>query len=159
MEININKRLIKRSGNTKLDIVGSSTQPLNVTAPVNITGDVAVTGALAASSLATVADPGTGQTITPPTSGADFVCAVTTAGAGETRALGTPTRYGQMAVIRHAVDGGDFTMTNASGWKGGGATDDVATFADDEDTMVVIATGVAAATDWRWIADKGVAIA
>lgn len=109
--------------------------------------------------IATVADPGDGQTITPPTDGSDFMSNITTAGASETRVLGTPSRIGQLAIVRHAVDGGDFAMTNASGWKGGGSSDDVATFAEVEDTLVVIAVGVGAVTDWRWIADKAVVFA
>lgn len=105
--------------------------------------------------IATVADPGNAGTITPPTDGSDFMSDITTAGAGETRVLGTPSRIGQVGIVRHAVDGGDFAMTNADGWKGA-AADDVATFSEVEDTLVVIAVGVGAATDWRWIADKAV---
>jgi len=157
MEIDIVGRKIKYPGNTKLDIKRG---PVNITAgDLTVTGAVIASGAIAQGALATVADPGDAGTIAPPASGADFRSDITTAGAGETRVLGTPTRYGQLAVIRHAVDGGDFAMTNASGWKGGGATDDVATFSEVEDTLVAVATGVAAATDWRWIADKAVVFA
>lgn len=150
MRIDIDRRRIHHAGNTKLDIENG---------PVNITGgDLTVTGAIASSALATVADPGDGETITPPASGADFSCSVTTGGA-ETRVLGTPTRLGQRAVIVLGVDGGDLTMTNASGWLDGGTSDDVATFGDAGDAMEVVALGTGAATDWRAVADKGVAFA
>ena len=123
-----------------------------------VTGNLTVSGSVGAA-LATVADPGDGLTIVPPTSGADFSSAITTGGASETRVLGTPARLGQKAFIVHSVDGGDFSMTNASGWKGGGTSDDVATFSEVEDTLVVIAVGTAAVTDWRFIADKAVVFA
>ena len=40
MEINVDKRLIKRSDNSKLDLIG----PTNVTGDLTVTGDLAVTG-------------------------------------------------------------------------------------------------------------------
>ena len=107
---------------------------------------------------ATVTDPGDAGTITPPADTPVFICNVTSAGASETRVLGAPDHYGQRAIIRHAVDGGDFAMTNASGWQGGGASNDVATFAEAEDLMIVEAAGLDA-VDWREVVNVGVAFA
>lgn len=123
---------------------------------IAITGAVAVTGTIATSALATVADPGDGQTITPPANGADFSCTITTGGA-ETRVLGTPARLGQRAVIVFGTDGGNFTMDNASGWLDGGTADNLATFDDAGDAMIAEAVGTGAVTDWRVTAEKGVA--
>lgn len=104
---------------------------------------------------ATVADPGDTGTITPPANVPRFICNITTSAADDVITLGAPDHYGQVAIIRHAVDGGAFTMTNVSGWKGGTTSDDVATFSEAEDLMVCIACGLDA-VDWRWIADVGV---
>jgi len=104
-----------------------------------------------------VADPGDAATITPPAGALIFSCAVTTAGA-ETRVLGAPNFAGQRAIITLAVDGGDLTMTNASGWLDGGVSDDVVTFGDAGDSMICEAHGTAA-TDWRVTSEKGVAFA
>jgi hypothetical protein len=154
MEINLAKKssgAIDYAGDkTKLDVKGGA---LNVTA-----GNLTVTGTVVQTiPYAAVTDPGDGNTITPPAN-RNFKCAVTTAGA-ETRVLGTPDHIGQIGIIEFATDGGDFTMTNAAGWKGGAASDDVATFADAGDNMTVIAVDTAGVTDWRHIADKGVAFA
>lgn len=107
---------------------------------------------------ATITDPGDSGTITPVADSPVNYCAVTTAGAGETRVLGTPDHIGQTLIVHHAVDGGDFTITLAAGHKGGGASDDVATFAEVNDLEILMACGTAAA-DWRWVTDKGVAFA
>lgn len=152
--------MIKRRGDKNfLDIIAKTEIEL-AAVDVKLTGTTNTTIAKPkyTTRLATVADPGTGNTIVPPV-GQDFQCLVTTVGASETRVLGTPDHLGQMATIVHSADGGDFAMTNASGWKGGGASDDVATFSEVEDTMVVIAVGTAAVTDWRFVADKAVVFA
>ena len=151
MEINIaRQRFDPRGGGSKLDIVRG---------PVNVTGgNLTVTGQIAASALATVTDPGDAGTITPPTTGADFTCTITTAGA-ETRVMGTPNRVGQKAYILFGTDGGNFTMTNASGWQDGGAGEDVATFDDAGDAIALEALGTGAATDWRLTSKKGVTLA
>ncbi len=106
---------------------------------------------------AVVADPGDGNDIDPPTDGADFSCAITTAGA-ETRVLTQPTKLLQTALITFAVDVGDFTMDNASGWDDSGSSGNLATFADAGDAFLVIALGIGAVTDWRVVAKKGVAL-
>lgn len=152
MRINIaRQRFDPRGGGSSLEIVRG---PVNITA-----GDLTVTGAVASSSLATVADPGDAGTITPPTSGADFSCTLTSGTAGETRVLGTPARLGQRALVILGTDGGGaVTMTNASGWQDGGTSDDVATFGDAGDAVLFEALGTGAATDWRATALKGVAL-
>lgn len=139
MKIDVAKQLYEHQGKTKLEIVG----------------DVEIIGSLSYN-LAVLADPGDAGTIAPPESGADFRVDVTTVGAGETRVMGTPTRIGQRAVIRHAASsgGGTFLMTNAVGWKGDGATSDVATFSEVEDTLFLVAVGTVDGEDWRWTADK-----
>jgi hypothetical protein len=106
---------------------------------------------------ATVTDPGDAGTITPPADTPVFLCSIVTAGA-ETRVLGAPDHFGQKAIITFGTDGGNFTMTNASGWLDGGVADDVVTFGDAGDTMIVEAHGTAA-TDWRVTSEKGVAFA
>lgn len=145
-------------GTKQLDLDGAS---INLQANTAVTGDLSLTGDLTVagvigSALETVADPGDGQTIVPPASGADFSCSITTGGA-ETRVLGTPTRIGQKAFIIFGTDGGNFTMDNASGWLDGGTADNLATFDDAGDVMVAMALATGAGTDWRSIADKGVA--
>lgn len=141
MKIDVAKQLYEHQGKTKLEIVG----------------DVEIIGSLSYN-LAVLADPGDAGTIAPPESGADFRVDVTTVGAGETRVLGIPTRVGQTATIRHAVAGGTFTMLNASGWQGDGVTSDIATFGEVEDTLIAIAVGTGAVTDWRYVSDKGVVL-
>lgn len=136
--------MIKRRGDkTILDIKAS--------------GQVRVENISYVTRLATVADPGDGNTIVPPV-GKDFQCSIVTAGA-ETRILGTPDHIGQRAYIIFLTDGGNFTMTNASGWKDGGASDDLATFDDAGDVMECVALATGAVTDWRVSNDKGVAFA
>jgi hypothetical protein len=125
-----------------------------VTGDMTVSGDLTVTGAVGGA-LEAVADPGDAGTITPPTSGADFSCAITTAGA-ETRILGTPARLGQRAVVVLAVDGGDLVMSNAGGWIDG--ADNTLTFGDALDAVTFEAVGVAAVTDWRQVSKKGVAL-
>ena len=152
--------MISRSGDkTKFDVIAKTEIEL-AAVDVKLTGSTNTTIAKPkfTNRLATVADPLTAGTIVPPV-GQDFQCLVTTVGASETRILGTPDHLGQMATIVHSVDGGDFAMTNASGWKGGATSDDVATFSEVEDTMIVIAVGTAAVTDWRFVADKAVVFA
>ena len=107
--------------------------------------------------LATVADPGAGNDIDAPV-GQDFVCSIVTAGA-ETRVLTTPDHIGQRCYIILGTDGGDCLLTNASGWKDGAASDDVATFAAAGDVMECVALAAGAATDWRVSNSKGVAFA
>lgn len=104
------------------------------------------------------ADPGDAGTVTLTSGAVHNQVNVTTAGASETRVMGVPQFIGQECIIRHAVDGGDFDMTNASGWNGGTTSDDVASFAEAEDVMVLKAGGLDA-VDWREIANVGVAIA
>jgi hypothetical protein len=106
---------------------------------------------------ATVTDPGDTATITPPADTPVFFCGITTAGA-ETRVLGAPDHIGQRAIIQLSVDGGNLTMTNTAGWLDGGTSDDVVTFGDAGDSMIVEAHGTAA-TDWRVTSEKGVAFA
>ena len=132
----------------------AATGDLALTGDITLTGDLTVTGAIAGSANATVADPGDGETITPPASGADFECDVTTAGA-ETRVLGTPTRRGQKAHIFLGTDGGDLTITSAGIDDG---ADNTLTFDDADDAVDLVALGVGAATDWRLVAKKGVTV-
>ena len=54
----------------------AATGDLALTGDITLTGDLTVTGAIAGSANATVADPGDGETITPPASGADFECEI-----------------------------------------------------------------------------------
>jgi hypothetical protein len=129
------------------------------TGDLAVTGDIAITGGPLTQTVqyATVADPGDGMTITPPADTPRFYCPITTAGS-ETRVLGAPDHLGQVAILRIVSDGGSLAMTNASGWKGGTTSDDVATFAEAEDVMICVAAGLDA-VDWRWIADVGVTFA
>lgn len=146
MEIAVNKRLFKKSDSTKLEITGGK--------PISIDGPLTVAGVLAqGTKLETVADPGDGNTITPPAD-KDFICTVDTAGA-ETRVLGTPDHVGQRGVIVFGTDMGNFTLANASGWLGLSASA-TATFDDSGDAILVEAVAAGAATDWRVVAYKGV---
>lgn len=166
--LNISKATTVESGNltvTSGDLVlpaGDLTQTgdQTITGDLDVTGDVAITGGPLTQTVqyATVADPGDDGTITPPADTPIFYCAVTTVAADDVRILGAPDHLGQQAIIHHAVDGGAFTMTNASGWKGGTTSDDVATFSEAEDVMICVAAGLDA-VDWRWIADVGVVFA
>lgn len=125
---------------------------------VTLPGDVNISGDVVAATVTTindVADPGDGETITPPTDGSDFTCDITTAGA-ETRVMGTPTRIGQKAYITLETDGGDLVMSNAGGWQDG--AENTATFDTAGEAMALEATGTAAATDWRITSKKGVAL-
>jgi len=154
MRINVSKRHIQYRGKSDITI----DKAVNVTGVTTLTGDLVVTGTVTQTVPFTViADPGDTNTIAPPAT-SNFSCAVTTAGS-ETRVLGTPAYLGQIGIIDHVVDGGVFTMTNADGWQGGTTSDDVATFTEVEDNMVVIAVGTTDGTDWRHIADKGVVLA
>lgn len=164
MRIEPEKRLIKHDKDPDVLKISKATTieagGLTVSAGgAAITGNTTVTGTLIASSpVSTFADPGNGGTITPVANALITRCDVTTAGAGETRVLGTPSFVGQFLVVEHTTDGGDFTITIAAGHKNGGASDDVATFAEVNDCEVLVACGSAAA-DWRWVADAGVAFA
>jgi len=133
MKITGTKRLIEYDGKQELNLVGE----VRLTLPFK-----------------TVADPGDTNTIAATTQ-TNFICSIVTAGV-ETRVLGAPNFVGQRAIITLGTDGGDLTMTNASGWLDGGATDDVATFDDAGDSMIVEAHGTAV-TDWRVTSEKGVA--
>lgn len=151
--------MIKRRGDKNfLDIIAKTEIEL-AAVDVKLTGTTNTTIAKPkyTTRLATVADPGNGNTIVPPV-GQDFQCSIVTV-AGETRVLGTPDHIGQRAYIIFLTDGGDFTMTNASGWKDGGASDDLATFDDAGDVMECVALATGAVTDWRVSNDKGVAFA
>ena len=106
---------------------------------------------------ATITDPGDAGTITPVADVPVCFCSIVTAGA-ETRVLGAPDHIGQRVIINFGTDGGNFTMTNTAGWLDGGTSDDVATFDDAGDSMIVEAHGTAA-TDWRVTSEKGVAFA
>lgn len=126
--------------------------------PVRFDGDIIVTGSITTGaqidSEASIADPGDGNEITPPTSGQDFVCNVTTVDA-ETRSIGTPTKLGQRARIVLASDGGDLTITSAGIDDG---ADNTLTFDDTNDAVELVAMGTGAATDWRLVAKKGVTV-
>jgi len=135
MKITGTKRLVEYDGKQQLDLVGE----VRLTLP-----------------FVTVADPGDTNTIAASTQ-TNFICSIVTAGA-ETRVLGAPNFVGQKAIITLGTDGGDLTMTNADGWLDGATSDDVATFADAADSMVVEAHGTAV-TDWRVTSEKGVAFA
>lgn len=151
--------MIQRRGDkTKLDII-AKTEVEVAAVDVKLTGSTNTTIAKPkfTTRLATVADPGDAATITPPV-GQDFSCSIVTAGA-ETRVLGTPDHVGQRCYIIFLTDGGDFTMTNASGWKDGATADDVATFDDAGDAMECVALAAGAVTDWRVSNEKGVAFA
>ncbi len=135
---------------SKLEFIGGK--------PITMDGDLTVTGALAAGTVTdreTVADPGDGVAIPPPTDGSNFICNVVTAGA-ETRSMGTPTRLGQVAFILLLTDGGDLVMSNAGGWIDG--ADNTLTFADVNDFVTLEAVGTGAVTDWRLVSKKGVAL-
>lgn len=58
-----------------------------------------------------IADPGDAGAIPVTTGGS---CALTSAGAGETRTLAIPTYIGQLLTLFHEVDGGDIDVTVAS---------------------------------------------
>lgn len=145
----------RRGDKTKLDIIASAELEL-ASASVKLTGSTSTTIAAPkyTSRFATVADPGDGETIVPPV-GQDFTCTIVTAGA-ETRVLGTPDHIGQRAVVILGTDGGDLTMSNASGWIDG--ADNTLTFDDAADAATFEAVAAGAATDWRMVSAKGVAL-
>lgn len=94
---------------------------------------------------ALIADPGDAGAISVATNG---VCALTSGGSGETRTAGIPTFVGQEVTVCMDVDGGgDIAITFASDI--GGAGEDVATFADAGDTLVL--RGIRVGGVLRWI--------
>lgn len=144
-------------GTKQLDLDGTSINLLAdaaVTGDLAVSGDLAVAGEVALGALDDVADPGDGNTITPPTNGGNFKCEITTAGA-ETRVLGTPARLGQRAIVVFDTDGGDFTMSNAVGWLGK-VSSVLATFSAEGNAVLFEAVGTSAATEWRAVAAAGV---
>jgi adhesin HecA-like repeat protein len=165
MRIEPEKRLIKYDENPDVLKISKATTiesgGLTVTAGgATITaGDVTITAGSLVQTVPNAAftDPGDAGVITLTSGAVHNIVVVTTAGS-ETRVMGIPQFIGQECAIHHGTDGGAFTMTNASGWKGGTTSDDVATFTEVEDVMIVKACGLDA-VDWRWIADVGVAIA
>lgn len=150
MRIEPSKRLIKYDVDP--DATTVDTGDFTVTA-----GDVVVTAGSVVQTVPNEAhtDPGASGTITLASGAVHNICVIVTA-TGESRTMGVPEFVGQECIIHLGTDGGDLTLTNVSGWKGGGSSDDVATFDTVEDLMVIKACGLDA-VDWRWIADVGVA--
>lgn len=109
---------------------------------------------LGVNNLDVVADPGDGQTIVAPAWG--FRVNLVSAGA-ETRVMGAPNFIGQVCILFFQTDGGNITMTNSEGWQDGTTGNDVATFTDVGEVMVLIACGTTAG-DWRSIAQNGVTL-
>lgn len=105
------------------------------------------------------ADPGDTNTIVP-YAVTNTICLLTSGTGGETRVMGAPAHIGQRVIIQMETDGGgNILITNTDGWLGGGSADDVATFANAGDSMIIEAHGTADAQDWRVTSYVGVTFA
>jgi hypothetical protein len=101
-----------------------------------------------------IADPGDGNAIPVTDSGN---CAMTSAGAPETRTMAIPTLVGQQIRLSHDVDGGgNIAVTVAGGIDSVGNT--IITFGDAGDAAILDAMQVAGALVWR-IAGQGAGVA
>ena len=102
----------------------------------------------------TIADPGNGKAI--PIAGmCNFVCNMTSAGAGETRTLGDPTVSGQTLGLCVDTDGGAIAITAASGINKAGNT--VMTFSHLGDSCFLAAVTQAGALRWQVVGSDDVA--
>lgn len=97
-----------------------------------------------------IADPGNGGAIPVTRTG---VCAITTAGAGETRTVDAPTFVGQRLVLIHDVDGGDVDITVATEINKAGNT--AINLADAKDFTEMVAAQVAGSLVWRVVQNDG----
>ena len=160
-------RLVPLAANTRgtVSITGTSTDPSG-TSP----GDIWYNSAeghlryldqstrtlnLGSHTYNTIADPGDGNTITPhPT--CNFYCDFTNSTGSQTRVLADPAFIGQRGILTALFTGGgtDTTIDEPTGWLGGGAADNTATFNTSGEIMEVLAVS---ATEWRASSSFGVA--
>jgi len=105
--------------------------------------------------IAAIADPGDAGAIPVIRSG---VCALTTAGAGQTRTLAIPSVIGMQLAIVLAVDGGgDAVITSAQAFNQTG--NNTITLNDAGDTVVLTSVLVGAALRWRVLVNDGATLA
>ena len=100
-----------------------------------------------------VADPGNGKAI--PVTNANIVCALTSAGAGETRTLAIPKIEGQTCALCLEADGGSLAVTAASAVNQAGNT--VMTFAHLDDSCFLQAVKKAGVLRWQVVGEDGIA--
>ncbi len=110
---------------------------------------------LGTNTFQTVADPGDAGTITPPAT-SNFRCDFTNSTGAQTRVLADPAFIGQRGILTALFTGGGTTttITESTGWLGGGTADDVATFNTSGEIMEVLAVSL---TEWRASSSFGVA--
>ena len=105
----------------------------------------------ATASIAAIADPGDASAIPVIRSGN---CAITTAGAGETRTVADPGSVGITLSLTHDVDGGgDAVITVAAAINQNG--DNTITMADAGDVVVLTSVQVGGAPVWRLLVNDG----
>ena len=97
-----------------------------------------------------IADPGDAGAI-PVVNGGN--CALTSAGAAETRTLAIPTFIGQLITLYHEVDGGDIDVTVASAFNKAGNTGINFDVVDDSITLIGAEKG--GALLWRVVQNDG----
>lgn len=101
---------------------------------------------------AVIEDPGDTEAIPVTDSG---VVVLETAGA-ESRTLAAPNHVGQMLLLVLSVDGGDCTVTCATGLDQTG--NNTAVFGDAGDTLLLVGVDVGGQNRWRVVANDGVTL-
>lgn len=112
-------------------------------------GPFATTNTVHNALTAALTDPGAAGAIPVTDSG---YCPLVTA-AAEARSLAAPTYAGQMLLLEMKTDGGDCTLTCATGLNQAGNTQ--AVFDDAGDTLLLVAVYVGANLRWRVVVNDG----
>ena len=93
-----------------------------------------------------IMDPGDGGAIPLQEAG---LCSMTSGGSGQTRTLAAPNEVGNLLILNFQTDGGgDVVVTVADSINGAGAT--IITFADEGDSVMLIALPRGAARGIQW---------
>ena len=140
------------AGNTFAGFAALAAAETDEVVRLNLIGVAAVTNTIHNDLTNVIADPGNAGAIPVTASGhVDLV----TAGA-ETRTLAAPTDVGQVLCLEMKTDGGNLTLTCATGLNQAG--NNTAVFNDAGDALVVVGVAVGGNKRWRVMANDGVAL-